>query len=62
MHFFGFYFQKEEGIKPNERRPFDRDRDLGQTTVDPAKRKSLISKSKELETRFHRSKSGSTFL
>ncbi|KXJ16563.1 GPALPP motifs-containing protein 1 [Exaiptasia diaphana] len=54
--------RKEEGIKPNERRPFDRDRDLGYTTVDPDKRKSLISKSKELETRFHRSKSGSTFL
>ncbi|KAK3744355.1 hypothetical protein QZH41_016485 [Actinostola sp. cb2023] len=54
--------RKEEGIKPNERRPFDRDKDLGYTTVDPSKRKSLLKKSKELDTRFHRSKTGSTFL
>jgi hypothetical protein len=33
-------------------RPFDRDRDLGRPTVDAKKRKEIIEKAKELNTRF----------
>ncbi|XP_006006660.1 GPALPP motifs-containing protein 1 [Latimeria chalumnae] len=52
----------EEGKdEPKERRPFDRDQDLRVHQFDEAQKKSLIKRSKELNSRFSHSK-GSMFL
>jgi len=44
--------KKAEEAKPYERKPFDRDVDLKANQFDDAKRKALIKKSRELDTRF----------
>ncbi|XP_008060322.1 GPALPP motifs-containing protein 1 [Carlito syrichta] len=51
----------EEKNKPQERLPFDRDRDLKVNRFDEAQKKALIKKSRELNTRFSHGK-GSMFL
>lgn len=48
--------QKEEGSKPKERRPFDRDLDLQANRFDDAQRKAIIKKSQNLNSRFGHSK------
>ncbi|XP_035693737.1 GPALPP motifs-containing protein 1-like [Branchiostoma floridae] len=52
--------QKEEGDEPKERRPFDRDLDLGAGQMDAAKRRQLIKNSRQLNDRF--SSGGTQFL
>lgn len=47
---------EEEGDKPAERRPFDRDQDLQANRFDDAQKKALLKKSAELNTRFSHSK------
>lgn len=47
---------EEEGPKPVERRPFDRDQDLQVNRFDEAQKKALLKKSAELNTRFSHSK------
>lgn len=55
--------QKEKDKdKPVERRPFDRDTDLNLPRMSDGQKKSLINKSKELGSRFHHSKSSSSYL
>ena len=44
--------QKEEDSKPKERKAFDRDADLKLNKLDDAKRKALIRKSQELNSKF----------
>lgn len=56
------FWQKEEKDKPVERRPFDRDQDLNLPKMSDGQKKSVIQKSKELGSRFHHSRSGSSFL
>uniref|UniRef100_A0A7N5P7B5 GPALPP motifs-containing protein 1 n=1 Tax=Ailuropoda melanoleuca TaxID=9646 RepID=A0A7N5P7B5_AILME len=51
----------EEKNKPQERIPFDRDKDLKVNRFDEAQKKALIKKSRELNTRFSHGK-GSMFL
>uniref|UniRef100_A0ABI7XWE9 GPALPP motifs-containing protein 1 n=1 Tax=Felis catus TaxID=9685 RepID=A0ABI7XWE9_FELCA len=51
----------EEKNKPQERIPFDRDKDLKVNQFDEAQKKALIKKSRELNTRFSHGK-GSMFL
>ncbi|XP_078612429.1 GPALPP motifs-containing protein 1-like [Branchiostoma floridae x Branchiostoma japonicum] len=51
---------KEEGDEPKERRPFDRDLDLGAGQMDAAKRRQLIKNSRQLNDRF--SSGGTQFL
>ncbi|XP_022358573.1 GPALPP motifs-containing protein 1 isoform X2 [Enhydra lutris kenyoni] len=51
----------EEKNKPQERIPFDRDKDLKANRFDEAQKKALIKKSRELNTRFSHGK-GSMFL
>lgn len=47
---------EEEGNRPLERRPFDRDQDLQVNRFDDAQKKALLKKSAELNTRFSHSK------
>ncbi|KAM6178556.1 GPALPP motifs-containing protein 1 [Rhynchocyon petersi] len=51
----------EEKNKPQERIPFDRDKDLKVNRFDEAQKKALIKKSRELNTRFSHGK-GNMFL
>ncbi|KAF6376238.1 GPALPP motifs containing 1 [Rhinolophus ferrumequinum] len=51
----------EDKNKPQERIPFDRDKDLKVNRFDEAQKKTLIKKSRELNTRFSHGK-GSMFL
>ncbi|KAM8784564.1 GPALPP motifs-containing protein 1 isoform 2-T3 [Rhynchonycteris naso] len=51
----------EEKNKPQERTPFDRDKDLKVNRFDEAQKKALIKRSRELNTRFSHGK-GSMFL
>ncbi|XP_053419476.1 GPALPP motifs-containing protein 1 [Nycticebus coucang] len=51
----------EDKNKPQERIPFDRDKDLKVNRFDEAQKKALIKKSRELNTRFSHGK-GSMFL
>ncbi|XP_005409137.1 PREDICTED: GPALPP motifs-containing protein 1 isoform X2 [Chinchilla lanigera] len=51
----------EDKNKPQERIPFDRDKDLKVNRFDDAQKKALIKKSRELNTRFSHGK-GSMFL
>ncbi|XP_023587371.1 GPALPP motifs-containing protein 1 isoform X2 [Trichechus manatus latirostris] len=51
----------EDKNKPQERIPFDRDKDLKVNLFDEAQKKALIKKSRELNTRFSHGK-GSMFL
>ena len=44
--------QKEEDSQPKERKPFNRDEDLKLNQIDDAKRKALIKRSQELNTKF----------
>lgn len=48
--------EEEEGSKPAERRPFDRDNDLQVNRFDEAQKQRLLKKSQELNTRFSHSK------
>ena len=43
---------KTQDEQPAERRPFDRDRDLGITSFDPVKKRKIIDSSQELNSRF----------
>lgn len=51
----------EDKNKPQERIPFDRDKDLKVNRFDDAQKKALIKKSRELNTRFSHGK-GNMFL
>ncbi|KAF6084078.1 GPALPP motifs containing 1 [Phyllostomus discolor] len=51
----------EDKTKPQERIPFDRDKDLKVNRFDEAQKKALIKKSRELNTKFSHGK-GSMFL
>jgi len=44
--------KKKEKSEPQERRPFDRDQDLGVNKFDDARRKLMIKKSAEISSRF----------
>jgi Protein of unknown function (DUF3752) len=41
-----------EDSKPKERKPFDRDEDLKTNQLDDARRKALIKRSQELNSKF----------
>lgn len=51
----------EDKTKPQERIPFDRDKDLKVNRFDAAQKKALIKKSRELNAKFSHGK-GSMFL
>ncbi|XP_028412768.1 GPALPP motifs-containing protein 1-like isoform X2 [Dendronephthya gigantea] len=53
--------KKADGTQ-SERRPFDRDTDLGFRQLDAKKRKSLIKQSTHLNSKFQNSKHGPTYL
>lgn len=54
--------QKADGDPRSERRPFDRETDLGLRHMDAANRKSLIKRSTKLNSKFEHSKEGPTYL
>ncbi|XP_070538549.1 GPALPP motifs-containing protein 1-like [Ptychodera flava] len=49
---------KEEGYKPNERRPFDREVDLQVNRFDDAKKKRMMKQAAGLDSKFQHSNSG----
>ena len=46
------FLQKEEDSQPKVRKAFDRDEDLKLNKLDDAKKKALIKKSQELNSKF----------